>query len=60
MFPDGGGVSFGPYGTRGCAISTPGPALESMEVEPVVQALEAVLFLVSVVTSKSNSESLSV
>jgi ADP-heptose:LPS heptosyltransferase len=40
MFPASGGSAFGPYGTSGRAISTPGPSLESLEVEPVVQALD--------------------
>jgi ADP-heptose:LPS heptosyltransferase len=34
---------YGPYGTRGRTVSTPGRSLETLDVEPVVAALEAVL-----------------
>jgi Glycosyltransferase family 9 (heptosyltransferase) len=34
---------YGPYGTRGRSISSGGPTLESLEVAPVVGALEDVI-----------------
>jgi ADP-heptose:LPS heptosyltransferase len=34
---------YGPYGTTGRTVSTPGRSLESLEVDPVVATLEAVM-----------------
>jgi heptosyltransferase II len=39
MFVGDGGCWYGPYGTTGKVISTGGPSLQSLEVEPVVGAL---------------------
>jgi ADP-heptose:LPS heptosyltransferase len=43
MFPAGGGACWGPYGTAGQIISTDAPSLESVDVNPVMRALEALI-----------------
>lgn len=47
MFPAGEGACFGPYGTTGWVVSTPmscsDSSLKSLQVEPVMQALAAVI-----------------
>jgi ADP-heptose:LPS heptosyltransferase len=43
MFPGGGGMGFGPYGTAGQVISTDGASLDSIEVESVLRALETLI-----------------
>ncbi len=39
---DGGGL-YGPYATAGRSVSTPGLTLDSLDLEPVIAALDAVL-----------------
>jgi ADP-heptose:LPS heptosyltransferase len=43
MFVGGGGACWGPYGTPGHIISTDAPSLEFTDVDPVIQALEALI-----------------
>lgn len=43
MFGRSRGPLYGPYGTSGCAVSVPGLTLESVGVEPVAEALEAMI-----------------
>jgi len=43
MFGRGRAGLYGPYGTAGRTVSTPGTSLASLEVEPVVTALEAMV-----------------
>jgi ADP-heptose:LPS heptosyltransferase len=43
MFVGGGGACWGPYGTAGQVISTDAPSLESTGVDPVIEALEALI-----------------
>ncbi|MDB6106931.1 MAG: hypothetical protein JWO52_6930 [Gammaproteobacteria bacterium] len=43
MFPAGGGARWGPYGTAGHIVSTDAPSLASVEVNPVMRALEALI-----------------
>jgi ADP-heptose:LPS heptosyltransferase len=43
MFPANGGSLYGPYRNAGRAISTPGPTLECLQLEPVVRALEEMI-----------------
>jgi heptosyltransferase II len=43
MFGRSRGPLYGPYGTSGCAVSVPGLTLDAVEVEPVAEALEAVI-----------------
>jgi ADP-heptose:LPS heptosyltransferase len=43
MFVGGGGACWGPYGTAGHVISTDAPSLEATAVDPVIQALEALI-----------------
>lgn len=57
MFSAGGGALYGPYATAGCTVSTPGPTLESLELEPVWQRLEEMIAaLVSVSTRREHRE----
>jgi ADP-heptose:LPS heptosyltransferase len=43
MFVGAGGLCYGPYGTAGQIISTDGPSLDCLEVEPVLAALERLI-----------------
>lgn len=43
MFPRGRGALYGPYGTDGRVVSTPGPTLQSLAEGPVLAALEEVV-----------------
>jgi ADP-heptose:LPS heptosyltransferase len=43
MFVGGGGPCYGPYATPSRVVSTQGPSLESLEVGPVVSALEELI-----------------
>lgn len=43
MFVGDGGDWYGPYGTSGRVIASPGPTLESLEAEPVTRALTELL-----------------
>ncbi len=43
MFAGAGGLHWGPYGTIGRVVSTPARTLASLNVEPVLQALEELL-----------------
>jgi ADP-heptose:LPS heptosyltransferase len=54
MFANGEGAIFGPY-TGGYAISTRAATLESLEVEPVMQALEAAVLAVSTAAGQGNT-----
>jgi ADP-heptose:LPS heptosyltransferase len=43
MFVGKGAACYGPYGTFGRVISSAGPSLEQIEVDPVIRALEALI-----------------
>jgi ADP-heptose:LPS heptosyltransferase len=43
MFPRGRGALYGPYGTDGRVVSTPGPTLQSLAEGPVLAALAEVV-----------------
>jgi ADP-heptose:LPS heptosyltransferase len=43
MFPRGRGALYGPYRTRGRAVSTPAPTIRGLAVEPVLDALTSVI-----------------
>jgi ADP-heptose:LPS heptosyltransferase len=43
MFGRGRAGLYGPYGTTGRTVSTPGTSLDSLDVEPVIAALERML-----------------
>jgi hypothetical protein len=43
MFPRGRGALYGPYGTDGRVVSTPGPTLQSLAAAPVLAVLDDVV-----------------
>jgi heptosyltransferase II len=43
MFPRGRGALYGPYGTDGRVVSTPGPTLQSLVAAPVLAVLDDVV-----------------
>ena len=53
MFPRGRGALYGPYGTAGCIVSTPGPTLQSLAAAPVIATLGAA---VSAATAEGRPE----